>query len=299
MGSSDSILAGIGATVLAVTLAVLGFAFCCMPATTNWLASQVSTGEDSPYTHEQLVRLAGVTRTYTVDQGSIEGESPAAEVARTTLECAREASAEGSPKAAKWSDEAKRVLAEAAEGAEEGETPEEAMDELARVSDRYALDSAAMTHLDDCYRALTGVSSWLGMIGVAALIIVVLLFVRKQFGALAFMLRMGPALLAAILVALGLWAVVDFNGLFAVFHSFFFEDGTWTFPADSLLISMYPLGFWRGMAGVWAVGALGLGMMCVAAGFVAAWRAKQQSSELAAEAARTAKKSKKGKKSRG
>lgn len=295
MGSSDSILAGIGATILAITLAVCGFAFCCMPATTHWLASQVSTGEGSPYTHDQLVQLADVTRTYTVDQNSIEGSWAGCQVVATTLECAEEASAEGSPKADQWNAAAKEVLAQSVDDI----APDVTVQKLSEVSDRYALDSAAMTHLDDCYRAITGVSSWLGMIGVAALLVVILLFVRKQFAALAFMLRVGPVFLVAVLGILGLWAVVDFNGLFAVFHSFFFEDGTWTFPADSLLISMYPLNFWQGMAGVWAAGAIGLGVMCFVAGCVASWRAKQQAAELAAEAARAAKKSKKGKKNRG
>ena len=55
---SDSILAGIGATVLAVTLLVCGFAACCLPVTTASLAGAVSTGADSPYTHEQLVELS-------------------------------------------------------------------------------------------------------------------------------------------------------------------------------------------------------------------------------------------------
>ena len=55
------------------------------------------------------------------------------------------------------------------------------------------------------------------MIGVAALIIALVLGFRKQFAALAFMLRMGPALLLAVLVVLGLWGLVDFNGLFAAF----------------------------------------------------------------------------------
>lgn len=293
MGSSDSILAGIGATILAITLAVCGFAFCCMPPTTHWLASQVSLGKESPYTHEQLVSLADVTRTYTVDQRSL-GDNPVQAVAEQTLACAREAAAEGSPKATLWTAEAREVL----DGASDA-SPQEAMEKLSQVSDRYALDSAAMTHLDDCYRAITGVSSWLGMIGVAALLVVILLFVRKQFAALAFMLRVGPVFLVAVLGILGLWAVIDFNGLFAVFHSFFFEDGTWTFPADSLLISMYPLDFWQGMAGVWAAGAIGLGVLCFIGGCVASWRAKQQAAELAAEAARAAKKSKKGKKNRG
>ena len=67
---SDSILAGIGATVLAVTLLVCGFAACCLPVTTASLADAVSTGADSPYTHEQLVSLAQETRAFTVDAHS-------------------------------------------------------------------------------------------------------------------------------------------------------------------------------------------------------------------------------------
>ena len=67
---SDSILAGIGATVLAVTLLVCGFAACCLPVTTASLAGAVSTGADSPYTHEQLVELAQETRAFTVDAHS-------------------------------------------------------------------------------------------------------------------------------------------------------------------------------------------------------------------------------------
>lgn len=64
---SNSILAGIGATVLAVMLLVCGFAACCLPVTTERLAGAVSTGADSPYTHEQLVDLAKATRAFTVD----------------------------------------------------------------------------------------------------------------------------------------------------------------------------------------------------------------------------------------
>ena len=64
---SNSVLAGIGATVLALTLLVCGFVACCMPVTTERLSSFVSTGDSSPYTHEQLVQLAGATRAFTVE----------------------------------------------------------------------------------------------------------------------------------------------------------------------------------------------------------------------------------------
>lgn len=308
---SDSILAGIGATVLAVTLLVCGFAACCLPVTTASLAGAVSTGADSPYTHEQLVELAQETRAFTVDAHSSMEEARES-LAADVVAAAREASAEGAPKYSQWTQQARHVLgdgggessAAAADAGEAGAaaaadgTALETMDALAKVSDRYALDADAVSHLEDCNGLITGLSSYLGMIGVAALIIALVLGFRKQFAALAFMLRMGPALLLAVLVVLGLWGLVDFNGLFAAFHSLFFVEGTWTFNYDSLLISMYPIDFWMGMGAVWVGSAIGVGLLCFAAGCLFAWKAQVQHRELeeaaAAEAARSKKRGKKG-----
>ena len=85
---SNSILAGIGATVLAVTLLVCGFAACCLPATTAALAGAVSTGAASPYTHEQLVELAGVTRAFTVEPHQ-NAAAAVEELAAAVVEAAR------------------------------------------------------------------------------------------------------------------------------------------------------------------------------------------------------------------
>ena len=291
---SDSILAGIGATVLAVTLLVCGFAACCLPVTTASLAGAVSTGADSPYTHEQLVSLAQETRAFTVDAHSSMEEARES-LAADVVAAAREASAEGAPKYSQWTQQAKQVLGDAEgeggavaadDGAAAGDgSALETMDALAKVSDRYALDADAVSHLEDCNGLITGLSSYLGMIGVAALIIALVLGFRKQFAALAFMLRMGPALLLAVLVVLGLWGVIDSNGLFAAFHSLFFVDGTWTFNYDSLLISMYPIDFWMGMGAVWVGSAIGVGLLCFAAGCLFAWKAQVQHRELEEAAA--------------
>ena len=151
---SNSILAGIGATVLAVTLLVCGFAVCCLPGVTTSLAGTVSTGETSPYTHDQLVELAGVTRAFTVDPHR-DAEAAAEDVAAAVVDAARAASAEGAPKAGEWTDAARRAL-------DVSGTSLDAMNALAKVSDRYALDGAAVSHLEDCNRLITGVSSCLG-----------------------------------------------------------------------------------------------------------------------------------------
>ena len=142
---SDSILAGIGATVLAVTLLVCGFAACCLPVTTASLAGAVSTGADSPYTHEQLVSLAQETRAFTVDAHS-SMEEACESLAADVVAAAREASAEGAPKYSQWTQQAKQVLGDAegeggAMAADGGAaagadgTALETMDALAKVSD--------------------------------------------------------------------------------------------------------------------------------------------------------------------
>jgi len=45
---------------------------------------------------------------------------------------------------------------------------------------------------------------------------------------------------------------LDFEAFFAAFHSLFFAPGSWTFPADALLIRVFPLPFWISAGVLWA-----------------------------------------------
>ena len=71
---------------------------------------------------------------------------------------------------------------------------------------------------------------------------------RKLAGAVLFR---APIVLAAFMAMCAIWAAVDFNGFFGVFHAVLFPQGNWTFPADSLLICMLPLNFWVSMGALW------------------------------------------------
>lgn len=42
-----------------------------------------------------------------------------------------------------------------------------------------------------------------------------------------------------------------FSSAFTLFHQIFFPQGNWSFPADSLLIQLYPLNIWRNIALIW------------------------------------------------
>ncbi|MCI2242066.1 DUF1461 domain-containing protein [Adlercreutzia sp. JBNU-10] len=79
------------------------------------------------------------------------------------------------------------------------------------------------------------------------------LIARDRRAAAGKALMAAPALVIAAFAVLGLWGALDFNGLFGAFHAVLFPQGNWTFSWDSLLISMYPLAFWMGMAGTWLI----------------------------------------------
>ena len=144
---------------------------------------------------------------------------------------------------------------------------EEHVDELlAQASDIYVLDSEAIDHLDDVF----GVLKTAEPIVLGVLIVAVLTAVgvgcasgRRTFGTVLLCAGLGTIALFAIL---GIWAAINFEGLFAVFHSLFFAQGSWVFNADSLLITMYPEPFWMGMGAIWLVTTIAVSAISAIAG---------------------------------
>ncbi len=65
----------------------------------------------------------------------------------------------------------------------------------------------------------------------------------------------GAGIPLAILLALGLWGLMDFDSLFTAFHRAAFSNSLWLFPAEDLLIRLMPLSFFVGCAaragGLW------------------------------------------------
>lgn len=75
-------------------------------------------------------------------------------------------------------------------------------------------------------------------------------------------LRGGALFTLALLVALVVYILLDWEHFFDSFHALFFEDGTWRFYMDDTLIRLFPPRFWQDAAitvGIFAaLGALGL-----------------------------------------
>ena len=128
------------------------------------------------------------------------------------------------------------------------------------------LDPEAIEHLDDVFGVLaTAEPVVLGAFIAAALTAVGVGCAsgRRTFGTVLLCAGLGTI---AIFAILGIWAAIDFEGLFAVFHSLFFAQGSWVFSADSLLITMYPEPFWIGMGAIWLATTIAVSAISAIAG---------------------------------
>ena len=65
---------------------------------------------------------------------------------------------------------------------------------------------------------------------------------------------------------MAIFALIDFNAFFRMFHQLFFSQGNWELPYDSLLICVLPEAFWASMGVVWFVVALVLSVVSALVG---------------------------------
>jgi integral membrane protein (TIGR01906 family) len=118
-------------------------------------------------------------------------------------------------------------------------------------------DVKGLVHLD--YWVLLGTAIY-----AVGYVIGSLFWRRRQYRPLAWALVGGGSLTLALILALGLWALVDFDQLFLQFHLFSFANEFWQLdPTHDYLIMLFPENFFYDAtficAGITAAGALILG----------------------------------------
>ncbi|MBR2522707.1 MAG: DUF1461 domain-containing protein [Coriobacteriales bacterium] len=128
---------------------------------------------------------------------------------------------------------------------------------------RSAYTPSIMSHLDDVAKVIM-ISRCIGL-GLLILLIICMCryavvsrrakgtrqgFKIKRSEARA--MKAASLILIILVVGIAAFAYFDFNTFFKVFHSLFFEAGTWTFPSNSLLILALPEKFWIAMGALWA-----------------------------------------------
>lgn len=242
------LLATVAGACLVISLFAAGFAACASPWATRAFSGTCADFDTAPYLPEDVVELAVATRDYTVadcNRAQFGTEGAREAFSKLLVESAQRASADDSPVQSRWSASAVGVLQDG--GADANATAYA----LADVDERYGLTQDAFQHLDDCYALIGSVTPWLIAIVVVAGASLAALFAwgrRKLAGAVLFF---SPIALGAFMALCGIWAAMDFNGFFGVFHALLFPRGNWTFPADSLLICMLPLDFWVSMGTLW------------------------------------------------
>jgi len=92
-----------------------------------------------------------------------------------------------------------------------------------------------------CYHLLWGSSGFL-----AAFIIGGFIWQRRRFSLpLAKLAFLGAALTIALLIILGIAALVNFDWLFVKFHQLFFTGETWRLSYTDYLLRMFPEGFFN------------------------------------------------------
>lgn len=224
------------ASVAFLTLAFVFFGYAVVagvPQVTTAVATSTVTGAGSPFTKGQLVTGADAVREYSF--------------------------------ASHDADALYGVIAEMnrAQG-----TPYADPSELAAAPERYTVTAEQLAHLDDVY----DVSSRLftPLLGVAVLAVFLLMTGFRMFGVRLFArsLAWSGTIALGVIAVLGLWAAFGFDSLFAGMHGLLFADGTWTFSADSLLITMLPAPFWAAMALTWAGASALVSAVSLAGGLV-------------------------------
>lgn len=226
-------IAILGSIFLAITYIAIGYAVCAgIPFVTEKVAAATVDDASSPFGKVELVEGAVATRDYSFGSHDLDA-----------------------------------YMATIRDMNQEAGTPY-ADGDLAGAPEQYTVTPEAITHLDDVYE----VSSRLLMpiFGIAAIAAFLLFGGFRMFGprVVANMLVIGGCIAGGLLVLLGLWALISFDSFFAAFHGLFFAQGTWTFPSDSLLITMLPEGFWAGIGGVWLTLSILLAAVSVVLGVV-------------------------------
>lgn len=122
----------------------------------------------------------------------------------------------------------------------------------ARVGSRAAFDEAAVSHLRDVRHVLAGARAFTGVLAAVMAVWLGVLIARRRFREISSAMMAAGVTCVAIVLLAAAAGTLDFEALFTWFHGLFFASGTWTFPADSLLIELFPEGFWATAGATWA-----------------------------------------------
>jgi integral membrane protein (TIGR01906 family) len=122
----------------------------------------------------------------------------------------------------------------------------------ATVDGRPGFDRQAVSHLRDVANVLDGAQTATGVLAALVAAWLGVLTARRRFRDISLGLMVGGGFCVLFVVLGALAGTMNFDALFTWFHGLFFAAGTWQFPADALLIEVFPEGFWVAAGATWA-----------------------------------------------
>lgn len=133
----------------------------------------------------------------------------------------------------------------------------------ATVDGRPGFDASAVSHLNDVRRVVDTAQLITGLLAAVLAVWIGVEIARRRFSAIEHALFAAAGWCVLIVVLGALVGTMDFEGFFAWFHGLFFAAGTWQFPANALLIEVFPEDFWMACGVLWGalvlLGGLALG----------------------------------------
>lgn len=217
--AKEKVIVALTSIFLTLAYIGIGFGICSgSPEPTRMVASATIDESGSPFSKDELVKGAVATQEYSFTTHDLEAYM--------------------------------KVISEMNA---EAQTPyaSSSVEELKSAPDQYSITNDEISHLNDVYRIAEKL--FYPLISIAVLAAFLLMVCHRWFGmdaVRASLLWSGAATLAIIVVFL-IWSIISFQSLFSLMHALFFVDGTWTFPEDSLLITMLPGPFWAGIGAFW------------------------------------------------
>ncbi|PKQ20746.1 MAG: hypothetical protein CVT66_03315 [Actinobacteria bacterium HGW-Actinobacteria-6] len=136
------------------------------------------------------------------------------------------------------------------------------------IDGQEGFDDSSVTHLVDVRKVILA-ARWITVLATILLgVVAAEALSRGELRGVSGGLRTAGWSMAGLVVLLGILGTVDFDSFFSAFHGVFFKAGTWTFPADAMIIRIFPEPFWTLAAGSWAVLTFVIAAALVVAGVV-------------------------------
>lgn len=241
---------------LAIALVGGGYLVCTAPPLSPALSSALAWDDLSPFSKDQLSRVAAAARDFSF------GSHDRTALYRTIYQVNREL--EGN-RSSGLSNAAQPSGFPDLDGLSEQSDGAAFASAFASARDAYVFDRSAVEHLDDVNRVATATLPILAiciLVGAGGLFALARVAGRR---AAAVPLIASSTLVVGLFAVLGLWAAIDFMGMFSAFHGIFFTQGTWEFSESSLLICALPTELWMALGAIWLTVSL---LACSATGLI-------------------------------